>query len=172
MERCKEIKALHEKWEKDYISGIALAKEEGQKAGIRNVAKQMKNKNMDCHITNINNNKYLYKPFSLVIDKFEVSGIKIRFKLKKEGLDTLPKLILDAINYLKCFPFFKIDKETKAILGKISLIGPFKDIKILLNNIKMLIITQLSKELVIKVLHPSANEIKDNINNMIDVLSF
>ena len=127
----------------------------------------MKNKNMDCHITNINNNKYLYKPFSLVIDKFEVSGIKIRFKLKKEGLDTLPKLILDAINYLKCFPFFKIDKETKAILGKISLIGPFKDIKILLNNIKMLIITQLSKELVIKVLHPSANEIKDNINNMI-----
>ena len=127
----------------------------------------MKNKNMDCNIKNINSNPYLYKPFSLVIDKFEVSGIKIRFKLKKEGLDTLPKLILDGINYLKCFPFFTIDKETKAILGKISLIGPFKDIKILLNNIKKLIITQLSKELVIKVLHPSANEIKDNINNMI-----
>ena len=79
----------------------------------------------------------------------------------------MPKLIVDSINYFKCFPFFDIGRETKAILSKIELQGPFKDIKSLLDEIKMNIITQLSTEIVIKVLHPSNNEIKDNMKNMI-----
>jgi hypothetical protein len=120
-----------------------------------------KSKYTNNYIESINNS-----PMLIIIDKIEISKIKIVFKLKKEGLDALPKLIIDAINYLKCFPFFAIDKETKAILEPISLKGPFKDINKLLNNIKRLIITQLSKTLVIKVIHPSTHEIKDNINDM------
>ena len=117
-------------------------------------------------VINTNNIKENYHPLSLIIDKIDISDIKIRFKINKEGIETLPKVIIDFIEYLKCFPFFAIDKETKTILGKISLEGPFKDIKILIDQLKYTIITQLSKEIVIKVLHPSANEIKDNINNM------
>ena len=113
-----------------------------------------------------NNNKTNDHPLSLIIDKIDISNMKIRFKLIGEGIETLPKVIIDFIEYLKCFPFFAIDKETKTILGEISLVGPFKDIKILIEKLKYTIITQLSKEIVIKVLHPSANEIKDNINNM------
>ena len=112
-------------------------------------------------------NDYKNSPLSIIIDQIDILGIKIRFKINKEGLDTLPKLIIDFIEYLKCFPFFAIDKETKAILGQISIEGPFKDISILLDSFKSMVIRELSKEIVIKVLHPSANEIKDNINNMI-----
>ena len=115
----------------------------------------------------IDNINYMFNPMIIIIDKIEISKIKIVFKLKKEGLDTLPKLIIDAINYLKCFPFFAIDKETKTILESISLKGPYKDINTLINNLKLLIITQLSKAIVNKVIHPSTHEIKDNINDMI-----
>jgi len=96
-----------------------------------------------------------------------LSGVKIRFKIKKEGIESLPKIIIDSINYFKCFPFFDIGKETKAILSRIELQGPFKDITSLLDELKMNIITQLSTEIVIKVLHPSNNEIKDNMKTMI-----
>ena len=106
-------------------------------------------------------------PFSITINKITLSGIKIRFKLKKEGLELLPKAILDSINYFKCFPFFDIGKETKAIISKIELLGPFKDMNILFDEIKSNIITQLSTEIVIKVLHPSNNDIKENMKNMI-----
>ena len=122
-----------------------------------------RNKNIINFINNIKTNNH---PLSIIIDKIDISDIKIRFKLNGEGIETLPKVIIDFIEYLKCFPFFAIDKETKTILGQIYLEGPFKDIKILIDNLKYTIITQLSKEIVIKVLHPSANEIKDNINNM------
>ena len=97
-----------------------------------------------------NNN---FHPFSILIEEISLSGIKIRFKINKEGLDALPKIIIDFINYLKCFPFFAIDKETKAIINKIYFEGPFKDINILLDKIKLNIFTQLSTEIVIKVLH-------------------
>ena len=123
-------------------------------------------KNDDSYI---NDYEYILKthPLSMLIDKIKISGIKIRFNLSKEGLDSLPKLIIEFIEYLKCFPFFAFDKDTKAILGQIYLEGPFKDILSLLNNLKLMIITQLSTEIVIKSLHPSTNEIKDNMKNMI-----
>ena len=123
-----------------------------------------KNINLINKQNNYNNN---HIPLVIIINKAILSGIKIKFKLKKEGIETLPKLIVDSINYFKCFPFFDIGRETKAILSKIELQGPFKDIKSLLDEIKMNIITQLSTEIVIKVLHPSNNEIKDNMKNMI-----
>ena len=125
-----------------------------------------KNINENNNINTINNN-YKYHQFSIYIDKIDISGIKICFKLNKDGLNKLPKIIIDYINYFKCFPFFDIDKETKAILKKIYFQGPFKDIKNLFEKIKLNIITQLSTEIVIKVLHPSINEIKDNFNNII-----
>ena len=114
-----------------------------------------------------NNYSYPSFPLTIIINKMSLSGIKIRFKLKKEGIESLPKTIIDSINYLKCFPFFDIGKETKAILSRIELQGPYKDIKSLYDQLKINIITQLSTEIVIKVLHPSNNEIKDNMKNMI-----
>ena len=126
--------------------------------------------------SNLNNLDSLYSqncynyykiPLTIIINKIILSGVKIRFKLKKEGIESLPKIIIDSINYFKCFPFFDIGKETKAILSRIELQGPFKDITSLLDELKMNIITQLSTEIVIKVLHPSNNEIKDNMKTMI-----
>ena len=116
---------------------------------------------------NLINNNFNYHPLSIIIEKIDFLGIKIKFKLNKKGLETLPKLIIDFIEYLKCFPFFAIDKETTANLGQIYFEGPFKDFKTLFDKLKLKIIAQLSKEIVIKVLHPSTNEIKENINNMI-----
>ena len=105
-------------------------------------------------------------PLTIIINKIILSGAKIRFKLKKEGIDSLPKSIIDNINYWKMFPFFDIGKETKAVISQIELEGPFKDIKSLYEEIKINVITQLSTEIVIKVLHPSNNEIKDNMKNI------
>ena len=137
---------------------------------IQNYKSNISRTDLTTNMDSYTNNKINYTindPLSIIIDKFDILGIKIRFKLSKEGLDTLPKLIIDFIEYLKCFPFFAIDKETKSILGKISLEGPFKDIPTLFDKLKLMIIAELSKEIMKKVLHPSANEIKDNINNMI-----
>ena len=114
-----------------------------------------------------NDYNYYRIPLTIIISKMILSGVKIRFKLKKEGIESLPKIIIDSINYFKCFPFFDIGKETKAILSRIELQGPYKDITSLLDELKVNIITQLSTEIVIKVLHPSNNEIKDNMKNMI-----
>ena len=118
--------------------------------------------------TNYNYNYHQF-PLSLVIKKITISGAKIVFKLKKEGIETLPNEILNAINYFKYFPFFDIGKETKAIISKIELQGSYNDIKSLYEEIKMNIIAQLSKEIVIKVLHPSNNDIKENMKNMIGI---
>ena len=115
------------------------------------------------------NYNYHQFPLSLVIKKITISGAKIVFKLKKEGIETLPNEILNAINYFKYFPFFDIGKETKAIISKIELQGSYNDIKSLYEEIKMNIIAQLSKEIVIKVLHPSNNDIKENMKNMIGI---
>jgi len=46
----EKTKKSHEIWEENYTSGIAKAREEGIKSGVRNVAKQMKEKNMDTRI--------------------------------------------------------------------------------------------------------------------------
>ena len=137
----------------------------------KKVDKIFLNKNIDNSSlynlkTNYNYNYHQF-PLSLVIKKIIISGAKIVFKLKKEGIETLPKEILNAINYFKYFPFFDIGKETKAIIGKIELEGSYNDIKSLFEEIKMNIISQLSKEIVIKVLHPSNNDIKENMKNMI-----
>ena len=134
------------------------------------VNKQIKTDKINCDNLNINDYEYIINsnhPLSIIINKINISGVKIRYNLTKEGLDSLPKLIKEFIEYLKCFPFFAFDKETKAISEEISLEGPFKDLKVLINNLKLAIIAQLSKQIVIKSLHPSTNEIKDNINNMI-----
>jgi hypothetical protein len=136
----------------------------------------MKQKSPIFLSSNLNNLDSLYSqncynyykiPLTIIINKIILSGVKIRFKIKKEGIESLPKIIIDSINYFKCFPFFDIGKETKAILSGIELQGPFKDITSLLDELKMNIITQLSTEIVIKVLHPSNNEIKDNMKTMI-----
>ena len=126
-----------------------------------------KNLDTDLPLLDLQNNYYYRSnPLNIIINGIILSGVKIRFKLKKEGIDSLPKIIKDSINYFKCFPFFDIGKETKAILSQIELQGPFKDIKSLFDEIKINIITQLSTEIVIKVLHPSNNEIKDNMKNI------
>ena len=123
--------------------------------------------NLNKSILNTYRYNYNDSPLMITINNFTLSGIKVRFKLKKEGIESLPKELIDTINYLKYFPFFDIGKETKAILKKIELQGPYKDIKSLYEEIKINIITQLSTEIVIKVLHPSNNDIKDNMKNMI-----
>ena len=129
-------------------------------------------KNLDTDLSLLDlQNVYNYKsislmPLTIIINKIILSGAKIRFKLKKEGIDSLPKSIIDNINYWKMFPFFDIGKETKAVISQIELEGPFKDIKYLYEEIKINVITQLSTEIVIKVLHPSNNEIKDNMKNI------
>ena len=138
---------------------------------MKNINKIFLLKNLDnLNKTNMNNNyinNYQENPLSIIINKIAISGVKILFKLKKEGMETLPNTILDSINYFKCFPFFELGRETKAILKKIELQGPFKDIKSLYEEIKINIITQLSTEIVIKVLHPSNNDIKENMKDMI-----
>ena len=123
--------------------------------------------NLSKSIQNTYRYNYNDSPLLITINNITLSGIKVRFKLKKEGIELLPKDLIDTINYLKYFPFFDIGKETKAILKKIELQGPYKDIKSLYEEIKMNIITQLSTEIVIKVLHPSNNDIKENMKNMI-----
>ena len=126
-----------------------------------------KNLDTDLSLLDLQNNYYYRSnPLNIIINGIILSGVKIRFKLKKEGIESLPKIIKDSINYFKCFPFFDIGKETKAILSQIELQGPFKDIKSLFDEVKINIITQLSTEIVIKVLHPSNNEIKDNMKNI------
>ena len=126
-----------------------------------------KNLDTDLPLLDLQNNYYYRSnPLNIIINGIILSGVKIRFKLKKEGIDLLPKIIKDSINYFKCFPFFDIGKETKAILSQIELQGPFKDIKSLFDEVKINIISQLSTEIVIKVLHPSNNEIKDNMKNI------
>ena len=104
-----------------------------------------KNLDTDLLLLDLQNNYYYRSnPLNIIINGIILSGVKIRFKLKKEGIDSLPKIIKDSINYFKCFPFFDIGKETKAILSQIELQGPFKDIKSLFDEIKINIITQLS----------------------------
>jgi hypothetical protein len=130
------------------------------------LTQNMDNLNSSDLQTNYNYNFHKF-PLSLVIKKITISGFKIIFKLKKEGIESLPKVILDAINYVKYFPFFDIGKETKAIIKKIELQETYNDIKSLYEEIKGNIIRQLSTDIVIKVLHPSNNDIKENMKNMI-----
>ena len=130
------------------------------------LTQNMDNLNSSDLQTNYNYNFHKF-PLSLVIKKITISGFKIIFKLKKEGIESLPKVILDAINYFKYFPFFDIGKETKAIIKKIELQETYNDIKSLYEEIKGNIIRQLSTDIVIKVLHPSNNDIKENMKNMI-----
>ena len=130
------------------------------------LTQNMDNLNSSDLQTNYNYNFHKF-PLSLVIKKIIISGFKIIFKLKKEGIESLPKVILDAINYFKYFPFFDIGKETKAIIKKIELQETYNDIKSLYEEIKGNIIRQLSTDIVIKVLHPSNNDIKENMKNMI-----